>query len=51
MREEDTSPDGGDDNQHRDTPEQRARRERNETVEELGEQSSAANNLFSCCKR
>lgn len=46
MRGEDASPNGGDVNEHEETPEQRARRERNERVEALGEQSASDDDLF-----
>lgn len=46
MRGEDASPNGGDENEHRETPEQRARRERNERVETLGEQTAPDDDLF-----
>ena len=46
MRGEDASPDGGDDIEHGETPEQRARRDRNERVEQLGEQTGPDDDLF-----
>lgn len=46
MRGEDASPDGGDGTGHRETPEQRARRERNERIETLGEQAAPDDDLF-----
>ncbi len=46
MRGEDASPGGGDVNEHGETPEQRARRERNERVEQLGEQTGPDDDLF-----